>query len=197
MILLKQKNAIHYGLPPAPAPKPPSPWSSILWGDERRPRGGKTARGARVMQLRDKVTAKVDTCMLASLMSLSSCVGCSLRDLQESWLVFAIPHGGDRFIMLIKISFLTVEEEQEEQEEKEEEEEDDDNSLRFYAAFSQQNQEENAINEIKNSTLGWKEKNFNDAFVYSNISLYFTCFQLVLQQQQQQQWVETALTTSV
>ncbi|KAF7390272.1 hypothetical protein HZH68_012129 [Vespula germanica] len=58
MILLKQKNAIHYGLPPTPAPKPPSPWSSILWSDERRPRGGKTARGARVMQLRDKVIAK-------------------------------------------------------------------------------------------------------------------------------------------
>ncbi|KAG7209402.1 hypothetical protein KM043_015496 [Ampulex compressa] len=58
MILLKQKSALLYGLPPPPAPKPPSPWSSILWGDDRQSRGRRTACGVRVMLLRDKVTAK-------------------------------------------------------------------------------------------------------------------------------------------
>lgn len=58
MILLKQKNAILYVLPPPSAPKPPSPWTSIFWGDDRRPRT-RVARGTRVMQLRNKVIAKV------------------------------------------------------------------------------------------------------------------------------------------
>lgn len=62
MIVLKQKASLHYGLPPPPAPQPPSPWSSILWGDDRRPRGRRrVACGARVTQLREKVTAKVSS----------------------------------------------------------------------------------------------------------------------------------------
>ncbi|EFN83927.1 hypothetical protein EAI_09596 [Harpegnathos saltator] len=65
MIVLKQKASLHYGLPPPPAPQPPSPWSSILWGDDRRPRGRRrVACGARVTQLREKVTAKSSVCEL-------------------------------------------------------------------------------------------------------------------------------------
>lgn len=61
MIVLKQKAALHYGLPPPSPPQPPSPWSSILRGDDRRPRrrGRRVAYGVRVTQLRDKVIAKV------------------------------------------------------------------------------------------------------------------------------------------
>lgn len=58
MILLKQKSVVLYIVPPPTAPEPPSPWSSILWGDDRRPRT-RVARGNRVMQLRNKVIAKV------------------------------------------------------------------------------------------------------------------------------------------
>ena len=58
MILLKQKSAVLYVLPPPSAPEPPSPWSNILWGDDRRHRP-RVARGTRVMQLRNKVIAKV------------------------------------------------------------------------------------------------------------------------------------------
>ncbi|TGZ39041.1 Protein phosphatase Slingshot [Temnothorax longispinosus] len=60
MIVLKQKAPLHYGLPPPSPPQPPSPWSSILRGDDRRPRrrGRRVACGERVTQLRDKVTAK-------------------------------------------------------------------------------------------------------------------------------------------
>ncbi|KYN02194.1 hypothetical protein ALC62_06977 [Cyphomyrmex costatus] len=61
MIVLKQKAGLHYGLPPPSPPHPPSPWSSILRGDDRRPRrrGRRVACGVRVTQLRDKVIAKV------------------------------------------------------------------------------------------------------------------------------------------
>ncbi|KYN21252.1 hypothetical protein ALC57_06350 [Trachymyrmex cornetzi] len=61
MIVLKQKAGLHYGLPPPSPPQPPSPWSSILRGDDRRPRrhGRRVACGVRVTQLRDKVIAKV------------------------------------------------------------------------------------------------------------------------------------------
>ncbi|XP_029158131.1 protein phosphatase Slingshot homolog 2 isoform X1 [Nylanderia fulva] len=58
MIVLKQKASLHYGLPPPPAPQPPSPWSSILWGDDPRPHGRRIACGVRVTQLRNKVIAK-------------------------------------------------------------------------------------------------------------------------------------------
>ncbi|XP_070169933.1 protein phosphatase Slingshot isoform X1 [Polyergus mexicanus] len=58
MIVLKQKTSLHYGLPPLPASQPPSPWSSILWGDDPRLRGRKVACGIRVTQLRNEVTAK-------------------------------------------------------------------------------------------------------------------------------------------
>ncbi|XP_018396114.1 PREDICTED: protein phosphatase Slingshot homolog 2 isoform X1 [Cyphomyrmex costatus] len=60
MIVLKQKAGLHYGLPPPSPPHPPSPWSSILRGDDRRPRrrGRRVACGVRVTQLRDKVIAK-------------------------------------------------------------------------------------------------------------------------------------------
>lgn len=60
MIALKQKAPPHhYGLPPPPTVQPPSPWSSILWGDDRRARKRGLACGARVTQLRERVTAKV------------------------------------------------------------------------------------------------------------------------------------------
>ncbi|KYM85313.1 Protein phosphatase Slingshot [Atta colombica] len=61
MIVLKQKAGLHYSLPPPSPPQPPSPWSSILRGDDRRPRrcGRRVACGVRVTQLRDKVIAKV------------------------------------------------------------------------------------------------------------------------------------------
>ncbi|EGI65203.1 hypothetical protein G5I_06381 [Acromyrmex echinatior] len=61
MIVLKQKAGLHYGLPPPSPPQPPSPWSSILRSDDRRPRrrGRRVACGVRVMQLRNKVIAKV------------------------------------------------------------------------------------------------------------------------------------------